>query len=107
MINDLRLSGDSLKDMWKYADDTTISEVIPKFGNSALQPIVDRSVNWSDQNKLHLHPAKCKELRIQFAKRECMVEPIVINGQHLEIVKSAKILGMTLTDDLKWKKIFE
>ncbi len=28
MINDLRLSDDSLKDMWKYADDTTISEVI-------------------------------------------------------------------------------
>jgi hypothetical protein len=72
MINDLRLSGDSLKDMWKYADDTTISEVIPRFGNSALQPIVDSSVNWSDQNKLHLHPTKCKELRIQFAKRECM-----------------------------------
>ena len=60
MINDLRLSDDSLKDMWKHADDTTISEVIPRFGNSALQPIVDRSVNWSDQNKLHLHPAKCK-----------------------------------------------
>ena len=98
----LRLSDDFLKDMWKYADDTTISEVIPRFGSSALQSVVDKSVNWSDQNKLHLHPAKCKELRIQFGKRECMVEPIIINGQHLEIVKSAKILGMTFSDDLKW-----
>ncbi len=106
MINDLRLSDDSLKDniMWKYADDTTISEVIPRFGSSALQSVVDKSVNWSDQNKLHLHPAKCKELRIQFGKRECMVEPIIMNGQHLEIVKSAKILGMTFSDDLKWNK---
>ncbi len=104
MINDLRLSDDSLKDMWKYADDTTISEVIPRFGSSALQLVVDKSVNWSDQNKLHLHPAKCKELRIQFDKCECMVEPIIINGQHLEIVKSAKILGMTFSDDLKWNK---
>ena len=34
MINDLRLSGVSLKDMWKYSDDTTISEVIPRFGNA-------------------------------------------------------------------------
>ncbi len=33
-----------------------------------------------------------------------MVEPIIINGQHLEIVKSAKILGMTFSDDLKWNK---
>ncbi len=49
-------------------------------------------MNWSHQNKLQLHPAKCKELGIQFGKRECMVEPIIINGQHLEIVKSAKIL---------------
>ena len=32
----------------------------------------------------------------------CMVEPIIINGQHLEIVKSAKILCMTLTENLKW-----
>ena len=94
MINDLRLSDDSLKDMWKYADDTTISEVIPRFGSSALQLVVDKSVNWSDQ----------KELRVQFDKYECMVEPIIINGQHLEIVKSAKILGMTFSDDLKWNK---
>ncbi len=75
MINDLRLSDNSLKDMWKYADDTTMSKVIPRFGSSALQSVVDESVNWSDQNKLHLHPAKCIELRIQFGKRECMVEP--------------------------------
>jgi hypothetical protein len=59
MINDLRLSGDSLKDMWKYADDTTISEVIPRFGNSA--DLIKVPI-WSDQNKLHLHPAKCKEV---------------------------------------------
>jgi hypothetical protein len=72
-----------------------------RFGNSA--DLIKVPI-WSDQNKLHLHPAKCKELRIQFAERECMVEPIIINGQHLEIVKSAKILGMTLTDDLKWNK---
>ncbi len=30
-----------------------------------------------------------------FGKRECMVEPIIINGQ---------ILGMTFSDDLKWNK---
>ena len=44
MINDLRLSDNSLKDMWKYADDTTISKVIPRFGSSALQSVVNESV---------------------------------------------------------------
>ena len=103
MINDLKLSNDPLEDMWKYADDSTISEVVPKSNNSALQLIVNEAVGWSDQNKLQLHPTKCKEFRIQFSKREYIAEPIIIGGQ-LEIVKSAKILGVTLTDDLRWNK---
>ena len=72
--------------------------------NSALQLIVDEAVDWTDQNKLQLHSTKCKEFRIQFSKREYIAEPITISGQQLEIVKSAKILGVPLTDDLKWKK---
>ena len=95
MINDLKLSNDPLEDMWKYADDFTISEVVPMSNNSALQLIVDEAVGWSDRNKLQLHPTKCKEFRIQFSKRECIAEPIIIRGQQLEIVKSAKILGVT------------
>ena len=47
---------------------------------------------------------ECKESRTQFSKREYMAEPIIINEQQLEIVRSAKILGITLTDDLKWNK---
>ena len=104
MINDLKLSNDPLEDMWKYADDSTISEVVPMSNNSALQLIVDEAVGWSDRNKLQLHPTKCKEFRIQFSKREYIAEPIIISGQQLEIVKSAKILGVTLTDDLRWNK---
>ena len=104
MINDLRLSNDPLEDMLKYADDSIISKVVPMSNNSALQLIVDEAVGWSDQNKLQLHPTKCKEFRIQFSKREYIPEPIIISGQQLEIVKSAKSLGVTLTDDLKWNK---
>ena len=70
MINDLKLSNDPLEDMWKYADDSTISEVVPMSNNSALQLIVDEAEGWSDRNKLQLHPTKCKEFRIQFSKRE-------------------------------------
>lgn len=61
-------------------------------------------MGWSDRNKLHLHPVKCKELRNQFPTREYMAELIIKNGQQLEIVKSAIILGVTLTDDRKWNK---
>ena len=82
----------------------TIPEVVPMSNNSALQLIVDEAVDWSDRNKLQLHPTKCKEFRIQFSKREYIAEPIIISGQQLEIVKSAKIMGVTLTDDLRCNK---
>ena len=89
--------------MWKYDDDTTISEVISKHSNSVLlQSSVDKAVDWSAQNVLHLHPGKCKEMRIQFARNERMFDPITMNGRYIEIVKSAKVLGLTLTDNLKW-----
>ena len=53
-----------------YADDSTISEVVPMSNN----------VGWSDRNKLQLHPTKCKEFRIQFSKREYIAEPILDNN---------------------------
>ena len=58
--------------------------------------------NWSNNNKFQLNPGKCKEFRINFTKDPCRDEPVKVNDKHLEVVTSAKILGMTITDDLKW-----
>ena len=45
---------------------------------------------------------KCKELRITFSKSDPILDPIVVNNQPLEIVKSAKLLGMNISSYLKW-----
>ena len=45
---------------------------------------------------------KCKELRISFARNQPELQPIVVNGQELEVVHSAKLLGITITSDLPW-----
>ncbi len=59
--------------------------------------------NWSNNNnKFQLNPGKCKELKINFTKDPCRDEPVKVNDKHFEVVTSAKILGMTITDDLKW-----
>ena len=46
---------------------------------------------------------KCKELRIDF-RRENNLDTVSLeaNGNAFEIVKSAKILGVTVRNDLKW-----
>jgi hypothetical protein len=40
---------------------------------------------------------------LYITKDTCRDDPIKVNDQHFEVVTSAKILGMTITDDLKWK----
>ena len=59
MINDLCPSG---SDTWKYVDDTTIAEVVPRGGQSAMQETVSAIEVWSNTNKLQLNADKCKEL---------------------------------------------
>ena len=67
MIQDLDI--DSLY-LWKFVDDTTASELLPKGSVSKAQNIVDRVIQWSDENRVQLHPEKCKELRITFSMQE-------------------------------------
>ena len=70
MINDLN-AGEA--DMWKYVDDTTISEVIVKGGESCIQQIVDDLAIQARDNGFQLNERKCKELRISFAKNETRI----------------------------------
>ena len=86
--------------LWKYVDDTTVSEVVPKEQTSNVQEIVDRVVDWSKENKFQLNRDKCKELRISFAKNKVDLPPVVVDGHNLEVVDHAKLLGVTITSNL-------
>ena len=101
MINDLTMSK-TLSSIWKFADDTTVSEIVPKFGVSTLQDTIHDVLSWSNDNRFKLNSLKCKELRIDF-RRESNLDTVSLkaNGNAFEIVKSAKILGVTVRNDLK------
>ena len=72
MINDLA-SCDAL--LWKYVDDTRVSEVVPKEQASNVQKIVDRVEEWSRVNKFQLNSDKCKQLRISFVRNKVDLTP--------------------------------
>ena len=101
MINDLAIPGNS-SDLWKFADDTTVSEIIPKTGSSRLQVQVDQINCWSNENNFQLNSLKCKELRIDFTRHRHIDDPITVNDLAFEVVQSVKILGVTIREDLKW-----
>ena len=99
MINDLASLG---KDMWKYVDDSTISETILKNEVSHIKDAVDDWANQSRADKFQLNELKCKEMRISFSKVEKDLDPIILNDKVLEIVDHAKILGLRVSCNLKW-----
>ena len=59
-------------------------------------------VYWSADNRFQLNIDKCKEIRISFSKNNADLPPLSINGQELEVVQNAKLLGVTITNNLSW-----
>ena len=88
--------------MWKYVDDTTISEVVDKGQESCVQELVDDLATQASDDGFQLNKRKCKELRISFARKEPGFDPICVNRQTLENVNSVKLLGLNIGSDLKW-----
>ena len=85
MINDLVVENPRL---WIYVDDTTISETVAKGELSNAQRTTDQVVLWSLENRVQLNTDKCKVMRKSFTKYQQEFEPILINGDALEVVDS-------------------
>ena len=88
--------------LWKYVDDTTISETVAKGELSNAQRTTERVVQWSLENRVQLNTDRCKEMRISFSKSQQEFEPILINRDALEVVDSVKLLGLNISSDLTW-----
>ena len=78
MINDLAIPG-NYADLWKFANDTTVSEIIPKTESSRLQKLVDQLNCWSNENNFQLNSQKCKEVRIDFSRHRPIDNAITVN----------------------------
>lgn len=99
MINDLVVENAR---SWKYVDDTTISVTVAKGELSNAQRYTDKVIQWSLENRVQLNTEKCKEMRISFTKFKQEFEPILINGDTLEVVENVKLLGLNISSNLTW-----
>lgn len=99
-VNSLWLTDGSFA-MWKFADDTTVSEIVLPSKQSALQQAVDFTSTWSQENCLQLNPSKCKELHSCFKRSPPIHSPVELDGFAFETVNSVKVLGVTIRDDFK------
>ena len=49
-----------------------------------------------------LNLKKCKKIVIDFRKNKSVIPPLEVNGHMLERIKSYKLLGMWIDDDVKY-----
>ena len=70
---------------------------------SSLQHAVEEIAAWSQENRLQLNPTKFKELQTCFKRSPPSHPPVNLNGVQFDRVSSAKVLGITIRDDFKWK----
>ena len=99
MINDIKINDSNI---WKFVDDTTLDEIVGKNEESKVHTLIDDLTRQISESQFKLNETKCKELRIGFCKPRAMFDPIIVNGEMLEVVDSAKILGLTVSNNLKW-----
>ena len=100
-----------------YVDDTSSCTASDKPDSPAMQANADYTALWARNNDMKLNAQKTLELVLSPAKKPAQVinpvvingqhiaqviNPVVINGQHIAQVTSAKLLGVTLSVDLKW-----
>ena len=68
---------------------------------STIQNDVDELVEKSKENRFQLNVAKCKELRISFAKHSVNLDPILVNGEAINVAHTVKSLGLNISGDLR------
>ena len=98
MINDLHTDEDNVK----FMDDTTMYEVRQTIGPNHIQQGLNKVANWSKDNDMDVNTRKTKHLPINFTNQQGASVDLTLNGEPIEKVKVAKLLGVQIQSDLKW-----
>ena len=98
MIEDLQTRVKTIK----YVDDTTLVEVVSKGEQSHMQEALSDVMSWCSKNNLSINADKTKELLIFFGEGKSDIPKLNVNGSEIERVPHAKLLGIVISDDLRW-----
>jgi len=69
-----------------------------------MQHHLDNFEHWANENHMKLNPKKCATMKVSFLKKPLDDPKLTISKVALQNVPVAKILGVHISDDLKWDK---
>ena len=84
-------------------DDSTLFEICEINSISLMQESVNIAAEWTNNNDMKMNVEKSKEMMISYANGN-EVPNILIDGTVVERVDHVKLLGITLSNDLTWKR---
>jgi len=99
LINDLK----SLFELHKFVDDCTLTEIFQKMCTSKMQQELDSVNSWSNTNYMNINIKKTKEMLLGSTTNN-RPPALLLNGHPVDRVKSYKLLGLHITDSLRWNE---
>jgi len=85
-----------------------MAETVYKGQASGIQVAVDDLVRQAEMDKFQLNETnQCKELQISFSKSVDSFDAVKINNKPIEVVTCVKLLGLAISNNLKWKAHIE
>jgi len=85
-----------------FADDTIVYRKINSPNDvDSLQEDLGRLEGWEKRWQMEFHPGKCQVIRVTKSPKPLDTN-YYLHGHKLEVVSSAKYLGVTISNDLKW-----
>ena len=84
-----------------------MAEALSRDAIPAIQSNLESTTIWTNCNWMKLNTSKCKEMLMCFLRKRPEIQPLCVNGKVLETVKSHKVLGLIIQDNLKWNKHIE
>ena len=87
-------------------DDTTLSEVIDVTNHVSGNCIGDSQStvnNITENEQVELNAKKCNEMIVDFRKSKTVIPSVCIGQQPIAGVKTFKLLGLWMNDNLNWE----
>ena len=117
-------------DRFKFVDDLSVLEIIHllTIGMASINPkhsvpsdvpshnqviptehlksqvYLDNIKKWSDNQKMILNEKKTKAMVFNFTNDHQFIPRLTLNNKNIETVEKTKLLGVTITNDLKWNE---